>query len=251
LAAYPWSSLFADERGHRVRLFLTWAIVLICTALAGCAAPQPRDGRFSDAVTESDRSGVMRRADLRLALARAYLEQGQPMVALDEVKQALALDPESAAGWGLRGVAYTRLGDAARAEASFERALALAPNDADAAHNLGWLLCQAMPARAAGQARAQALFRQALAQPGHAQAGRTWLALALCQDRAGQAAQALQSLEQAAQHAADSPQTLWQAVKLARKLDNEVLLRQLGVQLRERFGRSPQAVAFDRGAWDD
>ena len=225
-------------------------MVLSCV-LAGCAAPEPRDGRFSDAVTESDRSDAMRRADLRLELARAYLEQGQPMVALDEVKQALALYPESAAGWSLRGVAYTRMGDATRAEASFERALALAPNNADAAHNLGWLLCQAMPAQAQGHTRAQTLLRQALAQPGYPQAGRTWLALAMCQDRAGQAAQALQSLAQAAQHGADSPQTLWQAAKLARKLDNEPLVRQLGDQLRERFGRSPQAVAFDKGAWDD
>jgi len=225
--------------------------MVLMSALAGCATPELSAGRLGDAVTESDRSGAMRRADLRLALARAYLEQGQPLVALDEVKQALALDPKSTDGWSLRGVAYSRLGDAARAEASFERVLVLAPTDADASHNLGWLLCQSTTLDAQRLARAQALLRQALAQPGYGQAARTWLALAMCQDRAGQTDQALQSLAQPALRSADSPQTLWQAAKLARKLDNGPLVRQLGGQLRERFGRSPQAAAFDRGAWDD
>jgi type IV pilus assembly protein PilF len=233
-----------------VRVILLWAMVLM-SALAGCATSELSAGRLGDAVTESDRSGAMRRADLRLELARAYLEQGQPLVALDEVKQALALDPKSTDGWSLRGVTYSRLGDAARAEASFERVLVLAPTDADAAHNLGWLLCQSTPLDAQRQARAQALLRQALTQLRHGQADRTWLALAICQDRAGQTAQALQSLAQPALQSANSPQTLWQAAKLARKLDNGLLVRQLGGQLRERFGRSPQAAAFDRGAWDD
>ena len=245
-----WSRPFVHEQGASVRLVLIW-IIALSGALAGCAAPESRDGRLSDAVTESDRSAAMRRADLRLELARAYLEQGQPMVALDEVKQALALDPQSIDGWSLRGVAYTRLGDAARAEASFERVLTLAPTNADAAHNLGWLLCQSKPFDPQRNARAQALLQQALAQPNYAQVARSWLALAVCQDRAGQTAQALQSLAQPGLHSADSPQTLWQAASLARKLDNGPLIRQLGGQLRERFGRSPQAAAFDRGAWDD
>jgi Tfp pilus assembly protein PilF len=90
-----------------------------------------------------------------------------------------------------------------------------------------------------------------LAQPAYAQAARTWLALAVCQDKVGQTDQALQSLAQPALQSANSPQTLWQAAKLARKLDNGLLVRQLGGQLRERFGRSPQAAAFDRGAWND
>jgi hypothetical protein len=29
------------------------------------------------------------------------------------------------------------------------------------------------------------------------------------------------------------------------------LAQQLGDQLRQRFGRSPQAAAFDKGAWDE
>ncbi len=229
---------------------LIWIIGLSC-AMAGCAAPESRDGRHSDTVTESDRSAAMRRADLRLELARAYLEQGQPMVALDEVKQALALDPQSIGGWSLRGVAYTRLGDSVRAEASFERVLALAPDDRNAMHNLGWLLCQSTPDNGQRQARAQILLRQALGQPDQDQTARTWLALALCQDRAGQTELALQSLDQPALKSANSPQTLWQAAKLARKLDNGLLVRQLGEQLRQRFGRSPQSAAFEKGAWDD
>jgi type IV pilus assembly protein PilF len=79
---------------------------------------------------------------LRLELADVYLRRGQPLVALDEVKQALALSPELPTAWSLRGLVYLQMRDEARALASFDRAHQLAPNDPDVLHNRGWLLCQ-------------------------------------------------------------------------------------------------------------
>jgi type IV pilus assembly protein PilF len=47
------------------------------------------------------------------------------------------------------------------------------------------------------------------------------------------------------------PQTLWQAARMARRLDNPDLVSRFGLQLRTRFGQSPQAAAFDKGSWDE
>lgn len=235
------------------RWFLGFWLALLGGVLGGCAVPPEDLVALADRSTESDLSPERRRAQLRLELARAYLEQGQTWVALDEVKQALSLSPDLVAGWNLRGVAYAQLGDAPRAQASFERALALAPNDVEAAYNQAWLVCQHAGVAQDRNRQAQTALARVLAQlgSGGALSSRLWLALATCQARAGQADRALDSLGQPGLHKADAPQTLWLAAKLARKLDNVSLAQQLGDQLRQRFGRSPQAAAFDKGAWDE
>ena len=59
------------------------------------------------------------------------------------------------------------------------------------------------------------------------------------------------SFAEVARRLARDAQTLWQGARLARKLDNEQLVAQLGGQLRERFSRSPELAAFEKGAWDE
>ena len=237
-------------RGTCLAWFASCGLAL--ALLTGCAAPAEDLVALADRPTESDRSPERKRALLRLELARAYLEQGQAWVALDEVKQALALSPDLASGWNLRGVVYARLGDVTRAQASFERALTLAPQDLDAAYNQAWLMCQHAPQTPELHGQAQLALRRAQAQAaagqGHA---RLWLDLATCQAQAGLVQWALDSLAQPGLQQADTPETLWQAAKLARRLDNGPLTQQLGDRLRHRFSRSPQAAAFDRGAWDE
>ena len=145
--------------GNAVWISLCWVAVL----LAGCAGGQggaALTGGKPDIVTDSDEPDIRRRARLRLELASGYFEQGQTNVALDELKQALVVDPNFADAYNLRGLVYMRLNDIPLAEDSFRRALTLNPRDADAAHNYGWLLCQQARYRESSQ-----LFAQAIANP--------------------------------------------------------------------------------------
>lgn len=257
-----------------------WSLLLAALVQA-CASPEVPTAR-SDWVTESDESPARKRARLRLELATAYYQQGQDAVALDEVKQALTHDAGLAAGWNLRGLIYLRQQAWGLAQDSFERGLVLAPGDADLAHNLGWLLCQQSEPR---PAEAERWLQRALVQARPDQSARTWSALALCQQRAGRPQEALASLAQSlaiapgqpqvlwllaqAQHAQalwpeawdtlaqlharqkPSAQSLWLAVRVARKLDNAEFARQAAQQLRQEFGRSPQAQALDKGWFDE
>lgn len=226
------------------------SVLLSVSFLAACTMTPPPSALQADPVTESDQSPARRRAVLRLELAEAYLQRGQAIVALDEVKQALRLSPELPAAWTLRGLTYLQLGDPRRALESLDRAFELAPDDPDVLHNRGWLLCQqASSTRLAEEA--QAMLQRALDRPGYRQVDRSWLALAACQERVGQPLRALESLSRLAREPAGEAQTLWQAARLARKLDNPELVSQLGLQLRTRFGQSPQAAAFDKGSWDE
>lgn len=271
-----------------------WATVAGLLSLAACSAPAARsvgeDGQGQDKATPelSAVPAAQRLAGLRLALATAYYQQGQDEVALDELRQALASQPDLVPALNLRGLVHLRLGQWPQAERSLQRALALAPQDADVAHNLAWTLCQQPQAQPQTQAQHEnmvALFERALAQPGYAHAARSWTALGLCQQRAARLPQAEASLTQAwrlepaslpvavllaqlhgarsqwqqasqvlAQAHARLPasaQSLWLAVKVARKLDNQALFRQSAEQLRQEFGRSPQALALDKGLFDE
>lgn len=277
-----------------VRAWAVWVVLAGLLSLTACSAPATRSAgetgeRPEHASAESlAASAAQRRANLRLALATAYYQQGQDEVALDELRQALTSQPDLVPALNLRGLVHLRLGQWPLAERSLQQALALAPQDPDVAHNLAWTLCQ--QPRVQPQTQAQyddmaALFQRALAQPGYAHVARSWTALGVCQQRAARLPQAQASLAQAwtvepanlwvavllaqvqgeqglwqeasqvlAQAHARLPasaQSLWMSVKAARKLDNQDLFRQLSEQLRQEFGRSPQALALDKGLFDE
>ncbi|SFU28631.1 type IV pilus assembly protein PilF [Polaromonas sp. YR568] len=256
-----------------------WVLVL----LTGCANQQHAagaPGNRTDIVTESDESDQRRRARLRLELATGYFEQGQTNVALDEIKQSLVTDPTFGDAYNLRGMVYMRLNDLPMAEDSFRRALALNPRDADAAHNYGWLMCQ--QGRYADSAR---YFAQAVANPTYGGAAKTLMTQGICQVRAGQRAEAEQSLMHSYELDAGNPvtgynlanllyergdytraqfyirrlnnsnlanaETLWLGIKTERKLNNRDAVLQLGDQLKKRFAQSREAAAYEKGSFNE
>ena len=265
---------------------LAASLVFISLALAACthggAGLAAWTGGLSktDLATESDESPQQRRARLRIELAAAYFEQGQTLVALDEVKQALLADPDFADAYNLRGLVYLRLNELPLAEQSFQRGLALRPNDADALHNFGWLRCQQSRFDESDQ-----LFKQAIDTARYAQPGKTWMARGLCQMRAGQPQEAQASWQRALALDADNPtaayqlallhykraefglaqsymlklnagnlanaQSLWLGIRIERQLNRPDAVAALGSQLRLRFAQSRELIALDKGDFHD
>ena len=252
--------------------------------LASCAT---RDGvlpsnapNAAAIVTESDETNARKRAKLRIELAIGYFQQGQTTVALDEIKQALAADPTFADAYNLRGLVYMRLDDAPAAEDSFRRAIALNPREPNVLHNYGWLLCQQNR-----YADAQQQFSAALAVSSYADRAKTLMTQGICQLRAGQRAEAERSLTQAYELDAANPvigynlasvlaqreewsraqfyirrvnnspsasaETLWLGIKIERQLNNREAIAQLAGQLQRRFPQSREAIAYERGNFND
>lgn len=250
--------------------------------LGGCAAQGggAAASAGSEIVTPSDETEVHRRARIRLELAANYFELGQTTVALDEVKQALATEPNYADAYNLRGLIYMRLNDFGLAEESFRRALALRPSDADVAHNYGWLLCQQKKFAEGDQQ-----FQRALAQPTYTSRSKTYMAQGLCQEAAGKPAEAEQTLLKSYELDPGNPvvgynlaalmqrrgelqraqfyirrlnnsdlanaESLWLGIKIEKALGNTVAMRQLADQLRKRFPESREFAAFERGAFHE
>jgi type IV pilus assembly protein PilF len=266
-----------DPRLGLAWVALAWAAL---SAIGGCASSPGGAPVSPDMVTESDEPEGRRRARIRMELAVGYFEEGQTSVALDEVKQVIALDPSFPDAYNLRGLIYMRLNDTRQAEESFRRAVALNPNDANVQHNYGWLLCQ--------QGRfdeSQRAFDVAMANPLYAGRAKTLMAQGLCQAKAGRTAEAERSLARSYELDAGNPvtgfnlatllyrrgdytraqfyirrlnntdlanaETLWLGIKVERRLNDQVAMRQLGEQLRKRYPQSREAALYDRGAFDD
>lgn len=253
--------------------------------LTGCATQGAAGGGITTAsspelLTESDEPETRRRARLRLALAVGYFEQGQTTVALDELKQVLAIDPSFGEAYNLRGLVYMRMNAPQLAEESFRRAIALNSRDASALHNYGWYLCQAQRYPESLQA-----FAQALENPLYLDKAKTFLALGLCEARAGQREQAERNLARSYELDAANPVTgynlaqllylrgdfqraqfyirrlnnseqanaesLWLGIRVERRMNNMAAMRQLADQLKRRFPQSKEALAYERGAFDE
>ena len=264
---------------HAAWISLCWAVVLL-TACAGRQGAPGEVGGKTDIMTESDEPEARRRARLRLELASGYFEQGQTNVALDELKQALVIDPGFVDAYNLRGLVYMRLNDASLAEDSFRRALALKPRDADVAHNYGWLLCQ--------QSRfpeSFKLFAQAVNNPTYGSQAKSLMAQGVCQVKAGQRTEAEDSLMRSYQIDAGNPitgynlasllydrgeltraqfyirrlnnsnlanaETLWLGIKIEQRLNNREGISQLGEQLKKRYVQSREASAYEKGAFNE
>jgi type IV pilus assembly protein PilF len=250
-----------------------------CQTLGGLATDAESESR--DRVTASDETATAKRARVRLELATAYFARGQLTTALDEVKQALNVNPNLPEAFNLRGLIYSAMGEMQLAEESYRRALQLNPRDGDTMHNLGWFYCQ--------QRRyddSERLFLQALDQSQYAGGTRTMLTRGVCQARAGRLAEAETTLSKAyeldAANAAIavnlsevllrrgeyerarfyirrvnalseqvSAQTLWLAARIEHKLGNATGVAEFGKQMRERFPQAPETLAFDRKQFDE
>jgi type IV pilus assembly protein PilF len=122
----------------RARALLVFAVILI----AACSSkPSPPEPQPQIPTTPPQKAAPEVRAQLHTELAAGYYERGQMAVALEEVNQATKIDPDYARAYNIAGLVYAYLGDDRKAQASFNQALQLAPNDSDIRHNWGWYLC--------------------------------------------------------------------------------------------------------------
>jgi type IV pilus assembly protein PilF len=269
------------------RRFASWlpaALSVACLlTLVACAQGSPGARGATptgDLVTDSDEPEHRKRAKVRLELAVAYFEQGQTGVALDELKQALALDPVFPEAFNLRGLVYMRLNDMGLAEESFRRALALNPRDADTQHNYGWMLCQM-----GRHPDAERAFGQALSSANYPNRAKTLMTMGLCQASAGRTGDAERNLARSYELDPGNPvtafnlgqllyqrgdyeraqfyirrlnngeyanaETLWLGVKVERRMQNLEAMDQLAGQLKRRYPQSRELASFERGAFDE
>jgi type IV pilus assembly protein PilF len=247
--------------------------------LAGCAT-QPQPGAELAVPVSPDQAELQRRAQVRLQLAIGYYSQGQMKVALEEANQALQILPEYADAFGVRALIYMELDEPGRAEDSFRNAMRLAPGNPDLANNYGWFLCQNGRER-----EAIAYFESALKSRSYQSPVKALNNAGECSTRMKDYAGAERFLMRAHSFDPDSAETntnlaklyysrgdfqrarsylnvvtksenpsadaLWTALKVERKLGDNVAAGGMAAQLRRRFPESREYAALLRGEFDE
>jgi type IV pilus assembly protein PilF len=268
-----------------LRFVLALVIVGFVVALSGCASTTAADRETAEsnanALPDSENeSDTRRRARLRTELAAGYYGQRNTQVALEELRQAVAIDPTYAPAHGLLGLILMDLGDAVRAEASFNRALSLAPNDSELNNNFGWFLCQTNRV-----GRSFEFFQRAARNPLYRTPSRPWHNAGICALRQKDEAAAEDYFQKALQADPNNPvalfnlaeiylkrkeldraqrlsqmllrgyepnaQTLWLGLRIERALGNQDNEASLATQLRRRFPAAPETTLLMNGRFGE
>lgn len=267
---------------HRSASALRLAILSTLVSLAfltGCATTSG-SGPQGELPTLSDQTDNEKRARIRLQLAVGYYEQRQMAVALDEIKQALAADPNFADAYSMRGLIYMEMGEVRLAEDNFLQAIRLAPNMPDFNNNYGWFLCQngrekqsiqyfetalrnrayRSPAKALNNAgfcslkindkvAAERYFSQAFqADPGNPS---TNVNLARLYFERGDYERARFYVNRVMKAEVMTADVLWLAIRIEHKLGDRAAESSLANQLRRRHAGSAEYAAYQRGAFNE
>ena len=248
------------------------SLVASLTLLSACGTAPVKEA--------ADGMEARKRAEVHLQLAVGYFSRGQFDTAQEEVRKALAIDPENVDTYNVQGLIYMSQAQPRLAEGSFQRALRISPDNPEVLNNYGWFMCQSGRERDAlaqfakilqnraypNQARvlnnagicslrlndltgAEANFVKAFELDPGSQAINTNLAnVYYRRDQLPRAQFHINRALKAENLAAD---TLWLAVRIERKLGNDALSAGYANQLRRRHPQSPEFAAYLRGAFDE
>lgn len=115
------------------------SIVVIVALLAGCSTTTTTEQKQADMAGKTDST---QRAQIHTERAAEYYRLGSMSVALEAAMQAIAANGNYAPAHNMLALIYMRLKEDAKAQAAFEQAIRIAPNDSNTLNNFGWFLCQ-------------------------------------------------------------------------------------------------------------
>jgi type IV pilus assembly protein PilF len=219
------------------------------------------------------------RARIHTELASAYFERGNMGVALEELRIALAADPNYAPAYNVLGLVHMDLRENAVAQQHFERGLQLAPNDPDINNNYGWFLCQT-----GREVKSIAYFLAALKNPLYNNPARSYVNAGLCSMKGNNESDAIDYFGRALRSEPDNvpallnlatvqykrgqqeiarglvgrvnrlmeptAESLWLSLRIERKLGDRAAENALAVQLRRRFPGSPEYDNLLKGKFE-
>ena len=257
------------------------ALVMLALLAAACGSKEPKREEPAPTAPQPQArptpASALERARVHTELGANYYEIDKLGVALQELNEAIAIDPKYVPAYNTLALVHMALREDDKARKRFQEALRLDPNDSDVNNNYGRFLCDrkqekeavkyflaairnplyerveeayvnaGICARRAGdQASAEDFFQRALKlKPGDA---RALINLSQLYYARGDIAQAKANLTRFMQ-VVPSPDagTLLYGARLSRMMGDRNAMASYGAQLRSRFPESSEARAFEEG----
>jgi type IV pilus assembly protein PilF len=237
-------------------------IALVCVVLSACESLKPGGNE------EYGESKLSARARSHTDLGAAYFQQNKLEIALDEFNHAIHIDPKYAQAYNGLGLVYAALGEDAKADANFKKAIEVQPGNSESHNNYGSFLCARKrydesighflaavknplystpnlayanagicSARKNDLKNAEIYLNKALQIEPLTHSAATQLAE--IQFKRGDATTAQRTLQNAL-IAAPTPETLWLGIKIARVLGDKNSEASYALQLRQQYPNSEQ-----------
>ena len=250
--------------------------VCSCAAILVLSLVPPADAQQSSSSGQTAESpwtmkpkDARTRAQAHTELGSLYFQDGNLIVALEELTLAAAIDPDYAPAFSTRGLVLYYVKEFDSAEKDFRRALSLEESNPEIANNYGWFLCET-----GREKDAIAYFERAYKNPVYQTPASAYLNAGACYLKIGRldlADEALRRslrlspanpralyhladvfyrrgnhdaarkhLTEATQLAEPGPDILWLSLRVERRLGNPQEEQSLTAQLRRKFPDSAE-----------
>ncbi|MFZ4535999.1 type IV pilus biogenesis/stability protein PilW [Propionivibrio sp.] len=186
------------------------ALLALPSALAQKSLPPPAD-TLSSAVPKD----IHTRAKLHTELGSLYFQNGNLIVALEELTIAISINPNYAQAYSTRGLVLYYIKELESAEKDFQRALNLDEKDPEINNNYGWFLCHI-----GKEKESIAYFLRAIKSPLYQTPETAYLNAGTCYSRIGELALAEEFIRKNLRFSPDNPQALFQLANISYKRGN-------------------------------
>ncbi len=122
-----------------MKLIKFFIVLLGLSLISGCAKkPEVVQDTTQEPPTQVN---LALAADMNVKLGMMYLQKGETQRAQQRFSQALANAPENSASWYSMGYFWEVMGDNAKAEPYYKKAISVDPQNGNAKNNYGTFLC--------------------------------------------------------------------------------------------------------------
>lgn len=260
----------------------SWRVALfgvVLLALAGGSWAQKSEPLPDVPLSSAQPKDVHTRAKAHTELGSLYFQNGNLIVALEELTIAIAINPNYAQAYSTRGLVLYYVKEWASAEKDFQRALSLDSRDPEISNNYGWFLCQT-----GKEKESIAYFRRAIDNPLYQTPETAYLNAGACYIKLGDLEQAEDYVRKNLRFSRDNPkallllarinylrgnydaarlhlnnvirqtdpdaETLWLALRIEHRAGDAVAEGSLIAQLRRKFPDSPEYQEFLKGNFE-
>lgn len=186
------------------------ALLTVPPALAQKSVAPP-----AEVFAESKPKDVHTRAKLHTELGSLYFQNGNWIVALEELTLAISINPSYAQAYSTRGLVLYHVKEMESAEKDFRQAIDLDGKDPEINNNYGWFLC-----RIGKEKESIAYFQRAIDNILYQTPESAYLNIGTCYARMGELDLAEAAIRKNLRLAQDNPQALFQLATISYKRGN-------------------------------
>jgi type IV pilus assembly protein PilF len=201
----------------KARRGILTALCLVAMMLVAMpAAMAQRSGQLpTEPLPSATPKDVYTRAKLHTELGSMYFQNGNLIVALEELTIAISINPDYAQAYSTRGLVLYYIKELESADKDFQRALSLDDKDPEIVNNYGWFLCQTGKAK-----ESIAYFQRAIKNPLYQTPETAYLNAGTCSIKLGDLVAGEGYIRQSLRFSRENPQALFQLANIGYKLGN-------------------------------